>query len=113
MSAEEAVRTTWRSIKTLALAAVALGAIVLVIAITHRGGPSSGDEKHATANLSSVKLGMVEPQIRQILGAPDSIQRSETDGGDKDTWQYHALGAHGASYRFVFDHGRLATMTRT
>jgi len=113
VSAEEAARTTWRSIKTLALAGLALIAIVIVIAFSHRGGPSHGADKHATANLSSVKLGMVEPQIRQILGEPDSIQHSETDGVGEDTWQYDALGANSVGYRFVFEHGRLATKTRT
>lgn len=94
-----------KAIRGLMLAALALIGIVIVVAISSRGGASRADgvqTTNATEQLGNVKLGMTQPQIRQIFGDPDSVQHSESSDPRLDTWRYTAISA-----RFVFKNGRL------
>ena len=109
MTTDASARRAWKSSKGLVFAGFALIAIVAVVAISGlgRSHDAAQPSSNAAADLSGVKLGMTEPQIRQILGEPNSTRHSEADGVRSDTWRYVTLRV-----QFLFKNSRLTARSR-
>lgn len=116
MSAAKSVaRGVGTTIKWLVFAVFALVAIIIVVAVIGLGKAANDanvQSASVTSHISEIHLGMTRPQVKAILGKPDSTQHSETAGlGTDDEWYYGTLSTKG-NYQFVFQNGVLTAKNR-
>jgi outer membrane protein assembly factor BamE (lipoprotein component of BamABCDE complex) len=114
MSARAVARGVGRTVKWLVIACFALVAVIIVVAVIGIGKEANDSDTQSAnvkSHLSQVHLGMTRPEVRAILGKPDSTQHMESSGFKDDTWYYGTLSASG-SYQFVFENGKLTAKNR-
>jgi outer membrane protein assembly factor BamE (lipoprotein component of BamABCDE complex) len=59
--------------------------------------------------MTTVQLGMSEPEVRSILGEPNDTQEMNTDGYQNDCWYYGSTN----SWQLCFDNGLMERHEKT
>lgn len=109
MTGKAVARGIGTTIKWLVIAVFALVAVIIVAAVVGLGKAASDADTQSTnvsAHISEIQLGMTRPEVRAIVGKPDSTQHMESGGTVEDLWYFGTLSSKG-SYQFVFEDGRL------
>jgi outer membrane protein assembly factor BamE (lipoprotein component of BamABCDE complex) len=114
MSTAAVARGVGKTIKWFVIACFSLIVILIAVAIVGLGVAANDSDKQATnvaAHISEIHMGMTRPEVRAILGKPDSTQHLESGGLVSDMWYYGTLSTKG-SYQFAFDNGVLTSKNR-
>lgn len=109
------LRGTGKAIKWLLILGALLVVIIIVVIAVSLGSASDESEQSSkqvgAAKFAQVHRGMAKPELRTLLGKPESTDYQEVQGLTMECWYYGVLSQSG-SYQFCFENGKLASKSR-
>jgi outer membrane protein assembly factor BamE (lipoprotein component of BamABCDE complex) len=110
-----ALRGLGKALKWTLLLGGLLILIIVIVTVVALGNASNDSEKSAKqvgpAKYRQAHQGMTKPQLRTLLGKPESTDETTVSGSTMECWYYGILAQSG-SYQFCFSNGKLDSKSR-
>jgi outer membrane protein assembly factor BamE (lipoprotein component of BamABCDE complex) len=111
----KALRGLGKALKWTLLLGGLLVLVIVIVAVVSLGSASNDSEKSAKqvgpAKYRQAHQGMTKPELRALLGKPESTDETSVSGLNMECWYYGILAQSG-SYQFCFSNGKLDSKSR-
>lgn len=109
------VRGTGKAIKWLLILGALLVVVVVIVIVVSLGSASDKSEQSSKqvgpTKFAQIHTGMKKPELRRLLGKPESTDFQEVEGLRMECWYYGVLAESG-SYQFCFQNDKLSSKSR-